>query len=116
MLRKLFGGGRKPALVKGAHKLKDGFAKKVDVGDILAGTGKQVVFCRIEGTLYALDSLCPHEGGRIADGPLLDGKHVICPLHHYKFDPKNGKSIDVACPNAKAYKVREADGDAEIWL
>ncbi|MEM7306372.1 MAG: Rieske (2Fe-2S) protein [Planctomycetota bacterium] len=116
MLGKLFRFGRKPALVKGTHRLEDGHAKLVDVGDVLAGTGRQVVFCRVEGQLHALDARCPHEGGRITDGPLVDGKYALCPLHFYKFDPKNGAAIDVACSKAKVYRVREKDGDAEIWL
>ncbi|MCZ6598959.1 MAG: Rieske (2Fe-2S) protein [Planctomycetota bacterium] len=114
MLGRLF--GRKPAIVKGTGRLEEGHAKKVSIGDIVAGTGVQIVFCRIDGALYALDSLCPHEGGRIDDGPLVDGKYATCPLHHYKFDPKNGKSVNEICRKAKVYKVREKDGDAEVWL
>lgn len=116
MLKKLFGFGGKPALVKGTAKLQEGLAKKVDVGDVIAGTGKSVVFCRLEGELHAVDNLCPHEGGRIADGPLIEGKYVHCPLHMYKFDPKTGASIGDLCPKVKTYRVRESDGDAEVWL
>lgn len=106
----------KPAVVKGTGKLPEGQAKKVEFGDILAGTGKQVVLCRVGGTLYALDSRCPHEGGRISDGPLVDGTHAMCPLHNYKFDPRTGVAVGRVCGNATTYKVREKDGDCEIWL
>ena len=114
MWKKLF--GRKPALVKGTGRLAEGHAKKVDVGDILSGTGVSIIFCRVDGDLYALDARCPHEGGRISEGPLEEGRHAICPLHRYKFDPKTGASIEAACPKAKTYKVVEKDGDAEVWL
>jgi nitrite reductase/ring-hydroxylating ferredoxin subunit len=116
MLKKLFGFGRKPALVKGTHRLQEGHAKKVDVGDVLAGTGRSVIFCRLGGELYALDAVCPHEGGRITDGPLVEGRYATCPLHHYKFDPRTGAPVDVACNKATVYRVREKDGDAEVWL
>ena len=116
MLRKLFGLGPKPALVKGTDKLAEGHAKRVDVGDVLAGTGRQVIFCRVEGELHALDSLCPHEGGRITDGPLEEGKYALCPLHRYRFDPRSGAPVGVPCGKAKVYRVRERDGEAEIWL
>jgi nitrite reductase/ring-hydroxylating ferredoxin subunit len=106
----------KPALVKGTGKLPEGQSKKVEFGDILAGTGKQIVLCRVEGELYAIDTLCPHEGGRIMDGPLVEGKLAMCPLHNYKFDPKTGASVGAVCRSAKTYKVREKDGDCEIWL
>lgn len=106
----------KPALIRGTGKLAEGQSKKVEFGDVLAGTGKQVVLCRVEGKLYALDGLCPHEGGRISDGPLIEGKHAMCPLHNYKFDPRTGAEIGAMCKDAKTYKVREQGADCEIWL
>jgi nitrite reductase/ring-hydroxylating ferredoxin subunit len=104
-----------PVVVKGSSKLPEGMSKKIDVGDPLAG-GKQIVVCRLEGRLYALDVRCPHEGGRILDGPLVDGKHLRCPLHEYHFDPKTGAPVRGACKPATRYTVREQDGDARIWV
>jgi nitrite reductase/ring-hydroxylating ferredoxin subunit len=103
------------AVVKGTSKLAEGYSKKIDIGDPLAG-GKQVVLCRVKGQLYALDALCPHAGGRIAEGPLFDGKHAVCPLHNYLFEPATGRAVRGACPNAKTYKVKESGGDCEIWV
>lgn len=117
MLSKFFGlFGRKPALIQGAGKLAEGQSKRVEFGDPLAG-GKEIVLCRVGGVLRALDRRCPHEaGGRIADGPLLEGKYAMCPLHGFKFDPATGRAVGVPCSDAKTYKVREVGGDCEIWL
>jgi nitrite reductase/ring-hydroxylating ferredoxin subunit len=104
----------RPTLIKGAGKLPEGQAKKIDLGDIMAG-GRQVVLCRVDGELCAVDALCPHEGGRISDGPLHEGKYVMCPLHNFQFDPKTGRSVNMDCKAARTYKVREKDGDAELW-
>jgi nitrite reductase/ring-hydroxylating ferredoxin subunit len=101
-------------VIQGTGKLPEGHSKTIDVGDPLAG-GKQVVLCRVGGELHALDVLCPHEGGRIQDGPLLEGKYAMCPLHNYKFDPRTGAAVGVACKRARRYAVREKDGDAELW-
>ena len=106
----------RPAVIQGTGKLPEGHAKKVDLGDPLAGTGRTIVLCRVEGTLCALDALCPHEGGRISDGPLIGGRLAMCPLHNYQFDPKTGKAVGRVCNDAKTYRVREKDGDCEIWL
>ena len=114
VFRRLFGG--KPALVKGAGRLAEGQAKKITFGDPVAGDGAEIMLCRVEGKLMAVDVLCPHEGGRMAEGPLVDGKYVVCPLHQYFFDPKSGKPINAVCRKVKTYKVRESDGDCEIWL
>lgn len=102
-------------IIKGTGKLPEGESRKVDIGDVVAG-GTQVILCRVQGKLYALDALCPHEGGRIAPGPLVEGKYARCPLHDYKFDPKSGANVGLLCASAKTYRVREQDGDCEIWL
>ena len=115
MLSKLLGLFRgPPALIKGTAQLPEGHAKAIALGDPLAG-GTEVVLCRVEGTLYALDRLCPHEGGRISGGPLAGGRFAVCPLHNYRFDPKSGKAVGAACKSAKTYRVREQGADAEIW-
>jgi len=117
MLRRLLARfGRKPALVKGAGRLPDGHSKKVTFGDPIAGEGAEVVLCRVDGVLHALDVRCPHEGGRISDGPLMEGKYAVCPLHQYWFEPGSGRVVNAACRSAKTYRCREKDGDAEVWL
>ncbi len=106
--------GKQTVLVKGTFKLPEGESKVVDLGDPLAG-GVQVVLSRIEGQIYALDSRCPHEHGRLVGGPLHDGS-VLCPLHNYLFDAKSGSVVRGACSGAKTYKAKEKDGDCEIWI
>ena len=108
--------GKKPALIKGAGKLEEGMAKKIVFGDPLAGDGVEVILCRVGGTLQALDALCPHEGGRIAEGPLAEGKYAVCPLHSYWFAPDSGECTNATCKKAKTYRVREVGEDCEIWI
>jgi len=109
---KLF--GKQSALVKGTFKLPEGESKLIDLGDVMAG-GVQVVLSRVEGKIYALDTRCPHEGGRLVGGPLHDG-NVICPLHNYLFDAKTGEVTRGVCSAAKKYRAEEKDGDCEIWI
>ena len=116
MFGRLFGLFRgRSIVVAGVDKLPEGHSRKIDIGDPLAG-GTQVVLCRVEGELHALDVLCPHAGGRISDGPLMQGKYAICPLHNYMFDPRTGKVVRGSCKDAKRYKVVEKDGKAELWV
>ena len=106
---------RSSVVVPGTSALAEGEARKVDVGDPLAD-GKQILLCRIDGVVHAIDSTCPHEGGRIAAGPLTDGRLAVCPLHAYRFDPRTGKAVDVVCAPVKKYRAQEKDGQTEIWL
>ena len=87
----------------------------VDIGDVGSG-GKQIVLCRLGGEIYAVDTLCPHEGGRISPGPLIEGRYVMCPLHNYMFDPKSGKVARGSCAPAKTYRAEEKDGATQVWV
>ena len=53
--------------------------------------GERVVaLFNVEGTIYALDGVCPHQGGPLGDG-LLTGCVVTCPWHGWQFDVTSGK-------------------------
>lgn len=105
----------KPIVVPNSSRLQEGEAKNVDLGDIAAGA-KRLVLCRVEGKLYALDSQCPHENGRLSQGKLNQGKYALCPLHNYLFDPKDGAVVRGACRKATTYRVEEKDDTATIYV
>ncbi|MBW2733750.1 MAG: Rieske 2Fe-2S domain-containing protein, partial [Deltaproteobacteria bacterium] len=48
----------------------------------------------VEGRTYATDGLCPHAAGPIAAGD-LEGFEVICPLHGWSFDIRDGRCTNV---------------------
>ena len=117
MFKKIAGLFRKePALVTGTGKLKEGHAKIISFGDVLAGTGVQVMLTRKGGELTAIDAVCPHQGALMDDGELIDGEFVVCPLHMYHFDPESGRERSDLCRDAQSYKIRQAGDDAEIWI
>ena len=45
-----------------------------------------------EGTLFALDNRCPHEGYPLAQGE-IDGCLLTCMWHNWKFDVSDGKCV-----------------------
>ncbi len=57
--------------------LPAGGARAYAVGDAMVA-----VFRLRSGELRAVDAVCPHSGGPLADGQ-FDAKKVICPLHNY---------------------------------
>jgi nitrite reductase/ring-hydroxylating ferredoxin subunit len=111
-LLKLF---RRPTIhVPGTSRITEGEARKVDIGDPLAG-GRQILLCRVDGKLYALDNHCPHDkGGRIEAGPLVDGRFARCPLHNYQFAPQDGRERHGGCKSARTHAVRETAAGAEL--
>ena len=102
--------------IPGVTLLAERTARKIRIEDPHGGPPLEIVLVRLDGRLYALDTLCPHEGGRFVEGPLWDDRYVICPLHLYRFDPRDGHAIEVECASARTFPVREVDGTAEVWI
>ena len=65
-------------------------------------TGKRVGLLKNKaGIIYAFSVLCPHSGAPLCEGWLDARGHIVCPLHKYKFDPKNGYNS-----TGEGYKLR----------
>ncbi len=72
------------------------FTKVASTSEIPAGTGKTVevngqsiaVF-NCDGTFYAIDNTCTHQGGPLGEGD-LSGTSVTCPWHGWEYDVKTG--------------------------
>jgi nitrite reductase/ring-hydroxylating ferredoxin subunit len=103
-----------PLRVPGVERLPEGESRKVRYQR--AGNTEEIVLCRVDGRLYALDTLCPHEGGRLSEGPLARGRHAVCPLHLYRFDAVDGACVGIECDSAKTYRVEEQAGCALVWI
>lgn len=76
------------------------FVKVAATGDIPEGEGRcfevgdqQVAIFNVKGTYYALDNVCPHQGGPLGEGE-LDGKMVTCPWHAWDFDVTTGENSE----------------------
>lgn len=59
----------------------------------LVGTRRVAVFRLRKGEVYALDAVCPHRDGPLAEGVVGQGI-VVCPLHGYKFSLLDGCGLD----------------------
>ncbi|MBI2933282.1 MAG: Rieske 2Fe-2S domain-containing protein [Planctomycetes bacterium] len=54
--------------------------------------GRQIALFKVNGTIYATEGACPHQGAPLAEGT-LEGTIVTCPLHHWRFDVVTGESV-----------------------
>ena len=95
-----------------------GFAAGLRASDVQPGTVVSIVVAghplcvgqTTEGRWGAIDDVCTHDGGDLADGE-LDGNAVECPRHGGRFDLFTGRVL--ALPPVvpvKAYPVH-LDGD-----
>ena len=72
--------------------------------------GRQIAVFRLrDDSLRALDAVCPHRGGPLADG-LADSRVVICPLHGYTYDLTTGCEVANGGVAVTAYPVHVDDG------
>lgn len=53
--------------------------------------GRVVAIFNVQGDIYALDGICPHQGGPLGQGT-LEGCIVTCPWHGWQFDVRDGQN------------------------
>jgi nitrite reductase/ring-hydroxylating ferredoxin subunit len=51
--------------------------------------GRIYALFNLGGTIRAIDGICPHQGGPLAEG-LTEGTVVTCPWHGWQFDLRDG--------------------------
>ena len=77
--------------------------------------GKQIaVFLLADGSVRAMDAICPHRGGPLADGQ-IDGSVVVCPLHQYAFSLDNG-TCSSGIDSVRTYPAAVIDGKVTVEL
>jgi thiamine pyrophosphate-dependent acetolactate synthase large subunit-like protein/nitrite reductase/ring-hydroxylating ferredoxin subunit len=83
---------------------------EVDRVTTVIANGRGVCLTRTAAGYGALDNHCPHQGGPLGDGQIVDG-YVICPWHAYEYDPMTGQPPPGFKDAARCYGVDErADG------
>lgn len=76
--------------------------------------GEMIALFHVGGQYFALDDVCTHDGGPLADGELVD--HTIaCPRHGAKFDIRSGGALTMPAVRAtRAHRVKVEDGG--VWV
>ena len=71
--------------------------------------GKQVAVFNCDGKFYAIDNVCKHQGGPLAEGE-VDGCVVTCPWHAWAYDVTTGECPDDPGCAVDRYELK-VDGD-----
>ena len=91
------------------HDLDEGEAVEI-VAD-----GQIIAIFRHGGQLFALDGMCAHQGGPIAEGTVENGC-VTCPWHGWQYELATGIQTINRQPLQQNFPVRLREGAIEIQL
>lgn len=88
-----------------------------DPGKLLVEVDEQLVaLFHVDGKFYALDDVCTHDGGPLAEGQLC-GFEIACPRHGAKFDIRSGQALTMpATQPTRSHEVKVADGQVFVRL
>ena len=101
------------------HKIADhihelSFAENnIAVADL---KGKKICIARFNGGVFAFSYSCPHAGGILADGHIDALGNVVCPLHRYKYDMKNGRNVSGEGYYLKHWPVEQRDDGVFVGI
>jgi pyruvate oxidase len=71
-------------LAAAPNELPNGGLKNCDLN------GRTVVLSHYGGRYGAIDGRCPHMGGPLGEGEIVDGL-LVCPWHGREYDPVSGE-------------------------
>ena len=54
--------------------------------------GRAIALFNVDGEYFAIDDVCTHDGGPLAEGE-LEGTAIRCPRHGARFDVRSGKAL-----------------------
>jgi nitrite reductase/ring-hydroxylating ferredoxin subunit len=61
---------------------------------VFSVNGNRILLSKYKGKYYAINAICPHQGGDLSSGT-LEGKNVICPRHGHKIDITSGNHAGI---------------------
>jgi nitrite reductase/ring-hydroxylating ferredoxin subunit len=98
------------------------FIEAARLDDIPPGTGtcvtvagKDVALFNVDGTIYATEDSCLHQGLSLGTS-MLEGKVVTCRGHGWRYNVTTGKTLHVPDYGVATYPVRIVDRKIMVAL
>ncbi len=101
--------GGRWVIVARSDEIADGDAREILIDDQI------LALFRSSGVLYALDGMCAHQGGPLAEGTVQAGC-VTCPWHGWQYELATGIQTVNRQPLQKTFPVRESGGQIEVFV
>jgi nitrite reductase/ring-hydroxylating ferredoxin subunit len=92
------------------------FVEVARLDEVPPGTGtrfavadKDVAVFNVDGTIYAMEDTCLHQGSSLGAGK-LDGKVVTCRAHGWRYDVTTGSTLSSPGYGVASYLAKVVDG------
>lgn len=79
-------------------------------GTLVEKEEKKIAVFNQKGKLFAIDHVCLHNQGPIADGLVDENNIVTCPWHGWQYNIETGENQSDKNMKLTTYKVTEKDG------
>jgi nitrite reductase/ring-hydroxylating ferredoxin subunit len=120
-----------PTIVASSTDVPEGGRYVVAVDEVL-----EIGLFRFRGALFAYENTCPHQGGPVCQGRLVDGvverldedgsslglgfdeddPHIVCPWHGFEYRVTTGEHPGAPSFALRAFEVSEEGGDVRVVL
>ena len=72
--------------------------------------GRAIAVFNVNGAYHAIDDVCTHDGGPLAEGELM-GCEIQCPRHGARFDVRTGRPLCMPAIEPVAVHSTEVRGE-----
>lgn len=86
-----------------ADELREKEGKKFIINDV------EIALFKVDGKIYALNNLCPHQHSALIYDGFIEEGNVVCPAHGWEFDLKTGRTRS-GCKGLDTYEVKIENG------
>ena len=81
----------------------------------VVAAGRMVAIFNVDGEFFALDGICPHQGGPLGQGE-LEGCVLTCPWHGWQYELATGIQTINRQPLQETFETREVDGRIQVLI
>ena len=78
--------------------------------------GRWVAIFNVDGAYYAIDAICLHQGGPLAEGAVSRQCIVTCPWHGWQFDLTTGALVQDPSVGITRHDTRIVGDEIQVRL
>jgi nitrite reductase/ring-hydroxylating ferredoxin subunit len=78
--------------------------------------GEKVCVAHTTDGFFVVQDRCPHNGAELSKGFCSEKNEIVCPIHRYSFNLKNGKATSGGSYTLKTYPIDIRDNGVFVGV